>query len=60
MQLSYKRKIDNWELHGTTEKRALLRQVFIESTRDIGVNELTNIESVYLELAGQLIYRVPK
>lgn len=52
MQESYKRKHTNWDLHGTTQKRALLRQVFIETTRDIGINELTNIESIYLELAA--------
>ncbi|NOQ75742.1 MAG: hypothetical protein GQ574_27290 [Crocinitomix sp.] len=52
MQESYKRKHTNWDLHGTTQKRALLRQVFIETTRDIGINELANIESIYLELAA--------
>ncbi|MFT5820556.1 MAG: hypothetical protein ACI8ZM_001799 [Crocinitomix sp.] len=52
MQESYKKKHTNWDLHGTTQKRALLRQVFIETTRDIGINELTNIESIYLELAA--------
>ena len=52
MQHSYKRKDLNWDLHGTTQKRALLRQVFIEATRDIGVNTLSNIERIYLELAA--------
>lgn len=52
MQKSYERKNLNWELHGTGQKRALLRQVFIEATRDIGVNSLGNIEQIYLELAA--------
>ncbi len=53
VKLSYKRN-QNWELHGTSQKRALLRQVFIESTRDIGLNALINIESIYLDLAASI------
>lgn len=52
MRETYNRKNTNWDLHGTTQKRALLRQVFVEATRDIGINQLSNIESVYLELAA--------
>ena len=51
MQTSYTKNYANWDLYGTVQKRALLRQVFIETTRDIGINQLTNIESIYLELA---------
>ena len=52
MRETYNRKNTNWDLHGTTQKRALLRQVFVEATRDIGINQLSNMESVYLELAA--------
>lgn len=52
MENSYRRDILNWDLYGTTQKRALLRQVFIESTRDIGINQLSNIEAVFLKLAA--------
>lgn len=52
MQRSYSRNDTNWDLHGTIQKRALIRQVFIEATRDIGINALFNIERVYLELAA--------
>lgn len=52
MKSSYNRKIGNWELHGTNQRRALIRQVFIEATRDIGISLLGNIESVYLQLAS--------
>ena len=52
MQSSYARNNTNWGLYGTTHKRALLRQVFIGATRDIGINALSNVESIYLELAA--------
>lgn len=52
MKTSYKRTIENWELHGTQQRRALIRQVFIEMARDIGVNNLGNNERIYLELAS--------
>ncbi len=49
---TYKHKTSNWELYGTTQRRAVIRQVFISAARDIGMNEMSNIESVYLELAA--------
>lgn len=51
MRESYKRKIENWELYGTKQKKSLVRHVFIEATRDIGMNNLSNIESIQLKLA---------
>jgi len=52
MENSYRKAILNWDLYGTIQKRALLRQVFIEATRDIGINQLSNIETVFLKLAS--------
>lgn len=52
MENSYRKAALNWDLYGTTQKRALLRQVFIEATRDIGINQLSNIEGVFLKLAA--------
>ncbi len=52
MENTYQRGHTKWELYGTTQRRSLIRQVFIETARDIGLYQLGNIESIYLQLAA--------